>query len=222
MIGRLSKFIDSLNVSVRQFELSIRASNGLIRKAIANQTDIQSKWITVIAENYPQLNLDWLFTGKGEMLKSTVPAVTHHTTEAPQTADQAIALYDFPRGNLAGFFTNLPQPVDKFMIPNMPKCDGAVYMRGETMRPALNGGDIALYKQINVNLDNILFGNMYLLSFEVDDDEHIVINYIQPSESADSIKLVNENSYYPPMDIPVSAVKAMAIIKASIRYNTMS
>lgn len=71
MIGRLSKFIDSLNVSVRQFELSICASNGLIRKAIANQTDIQSKWITVIAENYPQLNLDWLFTGQGEMLKKS-------------------------------------------------------------------------------------------------------------------------------------------------------
>lgn len=175
------------------------------------------------------ISLNWLLKNEGvmislegEMLKSSVPAVAHHTDEAPQIGDQAIALYDFPRGNLAGFFTNLPQPVDKFMIPNMPKCDGAVYMRGETMRPALNGGDIALYKQINVNLDNILFGNMYLLSFEVDDDEHIVINYIQPSESADSIKLVNENSYYPPMDIPMSAVKAMAIIKASIRYNTMS
>lgn len=70
MIGRLSKFIDSLDVSVRQFELSINASNGMIRKAIANKTDIQSKWITEIAENYPQLNLDWLFTGKGEMLKN--------------------------------------------------------------------------------------------------------------------------------------------------------
>lgn len=177
--------------------------------------------LSAIVEKF-EINAEWLLAGKGEMLKSSTLAVTHHTNEVAHPDEQSIALYDFPRGNLAGFFANLPQPVDKFMIPNMPKCDGAVYMRGETMRPALNGGDIALYKQINVNLDNILFGNMYLLSFEMDDDEHIVINYIQPSENADSIKLVNENSYYPPMDIPVSAVKAMAIIKASIRYNTMS
>lgn len=82
MIGRLSKFIDSLDVSVRQFELSINASNGMIRKAIANKTDIQSKWITEIAENYPQLNLDWLFTGKGEMLKNPVENLDNSTKDS--------------------------------------------------------------------------------------------------------------------------------------------
>lgn len=69
MIQRLSYFIDSLCISVRKFELQIGASNGLIRKAIAKNTDIQSKWIAAIRENYPHLNLDWLLTGKGDMLK---------------------------------------------------------------------------------------------------------------------------------------------------------
>lgn len=67
MIERLELFINSLSISVRAFEISIGASNGLIRKAIANKTDINSKWISNIAEKYPQLSLGWLLTGKGKM-----------------------------------------------------------------------------------------------------------------------------------------------------------
>lgn len=69
MIERLAQFIQSLGLSVRAFELSISASDGMIRRAINNKSDIQSKWITLISDNYPQLSLDWLITGKGPMLR---------------------------------------------------------------------------------------------------------------------------------------------------------
>ncbi|NHQ68915.1 hypothetical protein, partial [Elizabethkingia miricola] len=57
-----------LGLSVRAFEITISASNGLIRKAITNNTDIQSKWLINIVDNFPQLNLNWLLTGRGNML----------------------------------------------------------------------------------------------------------------------------------------------------------
>lgn len=68
MINRLELFINSLGISVRAFENIVGTSNGLIRKAISNKTDIQSKWISKIVENFPQLNIVWLLTGNGEML----------------------------------------------------------------------------------------------------------------------------------------------------------
>jgi hypothetical protein len=71
MIERLDRFIKEQGLSIRAFEMSICASNGLIRKAITNNTDIQSKWISAIVDNYPQLNTDWLLTGKGEMLNES-------------------------------------------------------------------------------------------------------------------------------------------------------
>ncbi|GHT15692.1 hypothetical protein AGMMS4956_16220 [Bacteroidia bacterium] len=73
MINRLLQFIENQHVSVRFFELSIGASNGVIRKAIANSTDIQSKWVAKIVENYPQLSAEWLLIGKGEMLRNAEP-----------------------------------------------------------------------------------------------------------------------------------------------------
>lgn len=69
MIERINEFIENQGFSIRAFEQKISASNGLIRKAIANNTDIQSKWLTNIVENYPQINPEWLLTGKGAMLR---------------------------------------------------------------------------------------------------------------------------------------------------------
>jgi len=72
MIDRIEQFIEYLGISVRAFEQKIGASNGLIRKAITNKSDIQSKWITSIVDSFPQINSDWLLAGKGEMLKENI------------------------------------------------------------------------------------------------------------------------------------------------------
>lgn len=69
MIERIEQFIRNQGLSVRAFEKTINASDGMIRRAINNNTDIQSKWITLIAEKYPHMNIEWLVTGKGSMLK---------------------------------------------------------------------------------------------------------------------------------------------------------
>lgn len=68
LIERLAKFIELQGVSVRSFEKSISASDGMIRRAIANKTDIQAKWLTAIADKYPHINIEWLVTGKGSSM----------------------------------------------------------------------------------------------------------------------------------------------------------
>lgn len=70
MIERIEQFVEYLGISVRAFEQKIGASNGLIRKAITNKSDIQSKWISIIVDRFPQINTEWLLIGKGPMLKS--------------------------------------------------------------------------------------------------------------------------------------------------------
>ncbi len=68
IIDRIREFIENNNISIRQFEISIGASNGLISNAIKKGTDIQSKWISKIIEIY-KINPIWLLTGEGEMLR---------------------------------------------------------------------------------------------------------------------------------------------------------
>lgn len=63
---RLKDFISSQNLSIREFERVNGFPNGTIN---AISDNITSKRTNVIVENFPTLNIIWLLTGEGEMLK---------------------------------------------------------------------------------------------------------------------------------------------------------
>lgn len=68
-IDRLMQFINYAGLSARQFDLSIGASNGYTLRMKKNNASIGSDVIENILKAYPQLNVVWLITGEGEMLK---------------------------------------------------------------------------------------------------------------------------------------------------------
>ena len=69
-IDRLIQFINHIDMSARQFDISIGASNGYTLRMKKNQASIGSDVIETILKVYPQLNVAWLITGEGEMLKA--------------------------------------------------------------------------------------------------------------------------------------------------------
>ncbi|WP_158979182.1 hypothetical protein [Cellulophaga sp. L1A9] len=69
-VDRLMQFIKHAGMSARQFDLSIGASNGYTLRMLKNNASIGSDVIENIVATYPNLNLVWLITGEGEMLKS--------------------------------------------------------------------------------------------------------------------------------------------------------
>lgn len=89
MIERIGEFIENQGISIRSFEQKISASNGLIRKALTNKTDIQSKWLSIIVDNYPQINPEWLLTGRGSMLRSD-SNITQQTPEPLSTQQSEV------------------------------------------------------------------------------------------------------------------------------------
>ena len=105
-------------------------------------------------------------------------------------------------------------------IPNLPKCDGAIYVVGDSMYPLLKSGDIVLYKQLN-SLNDVFWGDMYLLSIDIDGEEYVTVKYIQKSEKEGCIKLVSQNPHHADKDVEMGRVRALALVKASIRMNSM-
>lgn len=52
----------------------------------------------------------------------------------------------------------------------MPRCDGAVYVTGDSMYPLLKSGDIIVYKELH-DFQEVIYGEMYLVSFDLDGDD---------------------------------------------------
>ncbi|MBO7323279.1 MAG: hypothetical protein J6U51_06840 [Bacteroidales bacterium] len=70
---RIYQFADSQDLSLREIERAIGASNGSISGAIKNNREIGSDKIEDILQNYEMLSAEWLLRGEGEMIKSLAP-----------------------------------------------------------------------------------------------------------------------------------------------------
>ena len=139
---RIGQFIKKQGLSVSFFEKSIGASSGVIRHAIAKNTGIQSKWLTVISDNFPEINLSWLLTGKGSMLNPTYSSDQKNDTVQEKGASyqtsipfvSKTATIDF--GN-SEFSINDSVIKNHFVIPvfNNKKIDFMIEIEGSTMLP---------------------------------------------------------------------------------------
>ena len=137
------------------------------------------------------VNPDWLDSGEGEMFNAE-PDLTAYMHRT-----------------------------DNFIhIPNLPKCDGAIYIVGDSMYPLLKSGDIVLYKQLK-DIGDIFWGDMYLLSIDIDGEEYITVKYIQKSEREGYVKLVSQNPHHADKEVAVARIRALALVKASIRMNSI-
>lgn len=67
ILPRIKELALHEGITIGALERAIGASKGVLSRAISNGTDIQSKWIQAIVENYPRYSAQWLLTGMGEM-----------------------------------------------------------------------------------------------------------------------------------------------------------
>lgn len=74
MNDRIIFFIQSLGISVSEFERLCSLSNGAVSKMGENT---RKSTIDKISRVYPSLNTAWLRTGEGEMIKGRVSQTTH-------------------------------------------------------------------------------------------------------------------------------------------------
>ena len=169
------------------------------------------------------VNPEWLEHGTGEMFNSKPELHTFaHRTDTSLPL-QSVPLYSIEgTAGLVPLFTRQEEfkPVNFIYIPNLPKCDGAIYIAGDSMYPLLKSGDIVLYKQLQ-NIEDIFWGDMYLLSIDIDGEEYITVKYIQKADREGYVKLVSQNPHHADKDVAIDRIRALALVKASIRMNSM-
>lgn len=244
---RIIQVIENRGIPKESFYTKIGMTSASFRGK-AKKTPLNSDAIKNILKEIPELDANWLITGKGEMLKKQTIEESQSNLEKD---DSSATIY--PTTNIKNFIHNLvikhnklkkhviplhkispvieldilfsrkaaKKAVDYIVIPNAPFCDGALSVRGDDMYPTLKPGDIICYKTIE-DIANIIYGEMYLLYINNGSDQYLTIRSIKKLAAENGyITLSSENPRNCDKDIPIHHIKALAIIKMLIRYNTL-
>lgn len=211
-----------LNLTQEQLAQYLGIGKAALSMIETGKTGLSSRNRATLVQEL-NVNPEWLDGGPGEMLTGE-PNLTPYT----RRTDNALTLQSVPLYSIEGtaglvpLFTNASrmQPVNYINIPNLPRCDGAIYVVGDSMYPLLKSGDIVLYKKLK-DVNDIFWGDMYLLSLDLDGEEFVTVKYIQKSDREGFVRLVSQNVHHAEKEVPTSRIRALALIKASIRMNSL-
>lgn len=221
LLERISEIAKQEGITIGALEKKIGASKGVLSRAIQNNTDIQAKWLTRIVENYPLYSADWLLSGTGESLKGEIQSFDLKLEEEKNVRKVPVFDLAATAGFMALYNDLSPEAIDHITIPNLPPVDGAIYARGDSMSPLIESGDIIIFKKVDLCPENILWGNIYIVSYTIEGDDYTVLKYLRQSSRDGYIRLESFNSRYDPQDIPAPSITALALVKASITFHTI-
>lgn len=210
------------NQDLRKLVQKIKYENGCTQKEIADKIGVSPQYLSDV------LNGRYAFTDelkKKLYVFNTDVQVTRmdHPKSSEKLGDAEVPLYDIDAAaNLRTLMGDKTANIlGRISIPNIPSCDGAVYVRGDSMYPLLKTGDIVAYKMVN-DIQALVDGEMYLVNLEMDGDEYLTVKYVHRSNKGEGwVQLASYNQHHGPMDVRVENIKAIALVKFSVRINTM-
>ena len=208
--NRIYEYLRIVKMTPAEFERNTGLSNGYLRN-IKNSIGVDK--ISNIVSVYPDLNIEWLITGNGEMFKSNH---TSSTTSSAQVQISANTKPRIPYTAAAGSITNAVEGVTESqceqvpIVSSFPNYDFTIIIKGDSMEPKYEGGDEVACKRVD-GTSFIQWGKVHVL----DTAQGIVIKRIY--EDGDKIKCVSYNPEYPPFSIDKSEIYSISLVVGLLR-----
>lgn len=197
---RLTQFIGYKQISISSFERQCSLSNGFVCKV---GDSIRKAKLENISAIYPELNINWLVTGVGEMLNEDSSS---SATTSDADGDNLVPLVPLSAmaGKLTGFsLEGITNNDCERIISPIKGADFAVPVSGDSMAPVFPNGSRVLVQKTNPNAF-IEWGKVYVLNT----CNGIVIKQLRKSNKDGFVSCYsfNDNSIYAPFDIALADI----------------
>ena len=215
---RIKSYIAHKEISQREFERRIKKSNGYVNNIV---NTISADVINDISKEFDDLNINWLITGEGEMLKENVG----------ETSLEIV--YDNPRGvpyfenieatgSILSLYNDYPEvPTFYINYPHFDDCTAYVPVVGDSMFPMYSSGEIIAVKKVD-NTDILLWGEAYLVVTNGNANSLRTVKLVHQHEDDSKIILRASNPNYRGDTVLNKAdVISMFIVKGRIRRNQL-
>lgn len=133
----------------------------------------------------------------------------------PQGSQKGIPL--IPLSAMAGAFTSdisvMEYECERYVVPSFEGADFLIPVKGDSMQPTYLSGDLVACQKIS--LTDIFF--QWNKTYVLDTDQGALIKRVCQGSDTDHILLVSDNECYPPFELSLSHLHAIALVRGIIR-----
>jgi len=161
--------------------------------------------ITRISSACPELNLNWLFLGVGDMVvgeQREVGQTPHTLPLIPLEAFAGPGLPSYGDERVEDFYT----------VTEFKESDFLIRVKGDSMTPKYNGGDLVACKKVTETYF-LQWGRVYVICTR---SQGIMIKRVQPAQDNQWITCVSDNPKYAPFDVPKEDIVSIALVNGAI------
>lgn len=189
---------------------------GVAPNTITNWYGRKTFDIDVIYTKCVDIDMNWLLTGEGNMLRTESEKEENisvaHPSDSPMEGIPLI-----PISAMAGAFTGeqtvLEYECERFVVPTFKGAEFLISVKGSSMYPKYNSGDIVACKRLP--MDDIFFqwNKVYVL----DTDQGPLIKRVKPGSDKEHVLIVSDNERYEPFELPLNRIYHVALVIGVIR-----
>lgn len=202
MRRRILKYLTYKGISKYKFYQETGLSNGYLDK----DADLNIASYEKISSCYTDLNMDWVRTGEGEMLRGNS---TEEVKEDGEKSEDEISLVPLlpiaaQGGSLNDFVVSVKENDCERVVSPIRGADFAMPVAGDSMAPEYPAGSQIFIKKINERAF-IDWGKVYVL----DTCNGSVIKRVFPADDSGKVKCVSINPDYPPFEVAYEDIYGM-------------
>ena len=232
---RINDYIQYRGMSIRAFEGGADIKYSTISAAIKRGTELNTATLLKIIDTYDDINIDWLMTGEGPMLKADQPEEIEsvelcvepeirmhphkvHTCsedftytdndnagKVPIITEQGFAHYD--REDLTKLIVE-----DYYYIKEFRNADFMLRITGDAMHPRYKSGDLLACR----NIDMQTFWQWGKVHAVLTCNQGLIIRRVMPGDNCKVILMKADNPAYPDYRILLEEILTSAIVIGSI------
>lgn len=217
---RLIEYLESKKISKSEFGRRIGVSSAFISSM---RQSMQPDKLERVALNFPDLNMEWLLTGNGEMINDSA---TELGPAGKASADDVVQIPYIPVRASATFIESLCDEKEyRFdQLPVVPVngevLNSAQYkifeVSGDSMTPTINDGALILVKEIEESKWAYAEGVVVVVFQDM-----VVVKRISRNDilNANYLILTSDNPKYGQMQVALSDIRAIYKAKRKISEN---
>lgn len=200
-------------------------NTGVTRGVLGQNNGISEENLSRFLAYYKDINLEWLFTGSGTMIKGEDLPNHNITDVAPCNIELANIGKPIPlvtQSAVAGFGNsdfaiNNEDIKELYVIPKFKhrNVDFMIEVSGASMYPRYTSGDIVACSILRESRF-IQWNNCHVIATI---EQGILLKRLLPGDDGEHLKAVSDNRDFPPFDIPVNEIKGIALVVGMVRLD---